>query len=63
MQVLKDVKVLSGDTYEMAGSVKYFLLEWFIKTDTGTTITNNYFVRMSIPFKVRKLVAKNILQT
>lgn len=29
----------------MAVSANYFLLEWFIKTDTGTTITNNYFVK------------------
>lgn len=47
----------------MAGSVKYFLLEWFIKTDTGTTITTNYFVRVSIPFKVRKLGKKKKHQT
>lgn len=47
----------------MAGSVKYFLLEQFIKTDTGTTISTNYFVKVSIPFKVRKLVAKNMLKT
>lgn len=49
------MQVLSGDTQKMAGSVKYFLLEWFIKTDGGATITANYFVRTSIPFKVTKL--------
>lgn len=60
IQVLKDAKVLPGDTQEMSGSVKYFLLEWFIKTDTSTTITTNYFIRVSIPFKVRKLVSKKL---
>lgn len=60
IQVLKDAKVLPGDTQEMSGSVKSFLLEWFIKTDTSTTITTNYFIRVSITFKVRKLVSKNI---
>lgn len=62
IQLLKDVKVLSGDTQEMAGSVKYFLLEWFIKTDTGTTITTNYFVKSIDSIQSEKVSSKKLTQ-
>lgn len=44
----------------MAGSVKYFLLEWFIKTDTGTTITTNYFVKSIDSIQSEKVSSKKL---
>lgn len=54
-QVLKDMKVLSCDR-ELTVSLEDLWFEWFIKSDTRPTITTNYLVIVSVPFKVRKIV-------
>lgn len=54
-QVLKDMKVLSHDR-ELTISLEDLWFEWFIKSDTRPTITTNYLVIVSVPFKVRKIV-------
>lgn len=53
-QVLKDMKVLSCDR-ELTISLEDLWFEWFIKSDTRPTITTNYLVIVSVPFKVRKI--------
>lgn len=54
--VLKDMKVLPCDREELTTSLQGLRFEWFIKSDTMATITTNYLVIVSVPFKVRKLV-------
>lgn len=55
-QVLKDMQVLSCDREELTISLQDLQFEWFIKSDTRSAITTNYFVIVSVPFKLRKLV-------
>lgn len=54
-KVLKHMKVLSHDR-ELTISLEDLWFEWFIKSDTRPTITTNYLVIVSVPFKVRKIV-------
>lgn len=54
--VLKDMKVLSCDREELTTSLQGLQCEWLIKSDTMATITTDYLVIVSVPFKVRKLV-------
>lgn len=54
--VLKDMKILSCDREELIASLQGLQFEWLIKSDTRPTITTNYLVIGSVPFRVRKLV-------
>lgn len=55
-RVVKDMKAVSCNREGLAVSLKDLKFEWFIKSDTRPAITTNYLVRVSVPFKMRKLV-------